>query len=466
MITAGPVEMDSQRKMSRRHAPLCSIIIRPPSNGVVSICGVVDLCRHARAGKRIPGEWRPRLACGLPHGLQLRRFLLRALSNFLRPPTKSPTRAAQLDDDCSPALASGCARPHTTFGILPPRLIDGQDTMVLHLLGKKGWNVYNADNVARVRADEAAAQARDEAREQRMQEEDAARRLAILRGERPPELTVEEEEPTPLPPARGSGSDAVQDRPRKRRRMRGEDDTDAEIRHARQDVAAGERARSTLATAGNQHEDAPLLDHAGHLQLIPAPDEKAIRKAEKSADDAKKRKREVEQYQMRFDNAAGFHSSVGQKPWYAAAAASQDAPSGDSKQVIVAETQGKDVWGNEDPLRKERERNRISKSDPFAAMQQAQRQLKQSERDREQWQRERDTEMEAVRKAEKRARRERKRGRRDGEDGLEGLEGFSLDAPAAMEERRGDRRGSRHSHHRHRRRRSRSRSRSRDRRPS
>ena len=58
--------------------------------------------------------------------------------------------------------------------------------MPLHLLGKKSWNVYNTDNVERVRRDEADARAREEAAEQLMQEQDAERRIALLRGEEPP----------------------------------------------------------------------------------------------------------------------------------------------------------------------------------------------------------------------------------------------------------------------------------------
>ena len=58
--------------------------------------------------------------------------------------------------------------------------------MPLHLLGKKSWNVYNHDNIEAVRRDEAAAAARQEARDQVMQEQDALRRTAILRGETPP----------------------------------------------------------------------------------------------------------------------------------------------------------------------------------------------------------------------------------------------------------------------------------------
>lgn len=58
--------------------------------------------------------------------------------------------------------------------------------MPRHLLGKKSWNVYNTDNVERVRCDEAKAAEREELEEQRMQEIDAARRTALLRGETPP----------------------------------------------------------------------------------------------------------------------------------------------------------------------------------------------------------------------------------------------------------------------------------------
>lgn len=327
--------------------------------------------------------------------------------------------------------------------------------MPLHLLGKKGWNVYNSDNVERVRRDKAEARAREEAQEQRMQEEDAARRLAILRGERPELIEAGAESTSEH---QHQAVDRRSPQPRKRRRLRGEDETDAEIRHARQDVEAGEQARRTIAKPGKDHDDAPLLDHAGHLQLIPAPDEKAVRKSQKNAEaeaeKAKKRQREEDQYTMRFSNAAGFDSSVQQKPWYAAGQTSQAGDEG-STALVLAEVQGKDVWGNEDPLRKGREQSRISKNDPFTAMQQAQQQLKQSERDRAKWQSERAIEREELQRAEKRTRRKH-RSRHEEQDSLDG---FSLDATTNKDNRDGE------PLHRHRRRhRCRSRSRSRERR--
>lgn len=320
--------------------------------------------------------------------------------------------------------------------------------MVLHLLGKKSWNVYNTANVERVRRDEAEAQAREEAEEQRMQEEDAQRRVALLRGEdvgpvqQPAELTDISEK-------RHRSSHDDDQRERKRRR-RGEDDTDRDIRHARQDTEAGQKATRSLLK--EREKGAPLQDHAGHIQLIPAPDEIAIRKAEKNAEveaeRAKKRKREEDQYMMKFSNAAGYQNGM-QKPWYAAAG--QDAaPSTD---LVLAEAQGKDVWGNEDPRRKERERGRISSSDPFAAMQQAQRQLKQSTRDKEVWQKERQAELEAMKRADVRRRRA---------DSLD--DGFTLDAPSERRhERSGHERERKHRHHHRHRHRSRSRSRERER---
>ncbi|KAK3724397.1 hypothetical protein LTR37_001021 [Vermiconidia calcicola] len=295
--------------------------------------------------------------------------------------------------------------------------------MVLHLLGKKSWNVYNNDNVARVRRDEEDAKLREEAEEQRMQEADAERRIAILRGE----------EPRPLSPPAAEGEDGKSrerkrrredDPPRKRRRLRDEDDTDRDIRYAREDAEAGAKAKQTLRKGGDD-QDAPLLDHAGHLQLVPAPDEKSIRKAEKNAEveaeKAKKRKREEDQVTMRFSNAAGFKQGL-EKPWYAAAQKVDE----ESKAVVLADVHEKDVWGNEDPRRKQREQNRISSNDPFAAMQHAQRQLKQSERDRERWQKERMVEIEQLERAEARKRRHEKKHRGRDEDD-DSLEGFSLD---------------------------------------
>lgn len=51
-----------------------------------------------------------------------------------------------------------------------------------HLLGKKSWNVYNPDNIERVRRDEANAKAEAIEKERRKQDTDSDRRLALLRG--------------------------------------------------------------------------------------------------------------------------------------------------------------------------------------------------------------------------------------------------------------------------------------------
>ncbi|KJX92381.1 homocitrate synthase like protein [Zymoseptoria brevis] len=294
--------------------------------------------------------------------------------------------------------------------------------MVLHLLGKKSWNVYNTANVERVRKDEADAKAREEAEEQRQQEEDASRRIALLRGEHVAALTAETAEPEDGSEQRRRSRHDDPQRDRKRRRLRGEDDTDAEIRHARTDVEAERRAPQLHMK--EREKAAPLQDHAGHIQLIPAPDEVAVHKAEKNAEaeaeKAKKRMREDDQVTMRFSNAAGYQNGM-QKPWYAATKEAA-APVSASMDLVLADVQGKDVWGNDDPRRKERESQRMSSNDPFAAMQQAQRQLKQSSRDKEAWQKQQAKEIEELKRSQ---RRDEERRRRE-----DSLDGFSLDAPA------------------------------------
>ena len=293
--------------------------------------------------------------------------------------------------------------------------------MPLHLLDKKSWNVYNTANISRVRKDEAEAQAREEAAEQRMQEEDAARRIAILRGEALPEIpTVEDERQSgDKHREKNLGEDETySSRDRKRKRRRGEDDTDRDMRYAIENRERGERARETLlqgqktSTARDTAAaEAPLQDHAGHIQLFAPPDEKAIRAKQKNeeaeADKAKKRKREEDLITMKFSNAAGYNNGM-QKPWYAAGGTSRQNEGALRNEIMLAELKGKDVWGNEDPRRKERETKRIVSNDPFAMMQSAQKQLKQSEKDKEEWERRRRKEVEEFEKEQQQQQRKKR----------------------------------------------------------
>ncbi|KAK1249904.1 hypothetical protein MKX08_009907 [Trichoderma sp. CBMAI-0020] len=226
--------------------------------------------------------------------------------------------------------------------------------MPLHLLGKKSWNVYNADNIARVRRDEAAAKAAEQAEEQRMQEVDAQRRLAILRGEAPAPL--EDEREAGSDNAKGASGDARSKFPvngRKKRKQLGEDDTDFELRLAK------ERNNATYAIVESSRKvvsSAPIVDHAGHIDLFG--DERARAHAEKNPEaeaDRKKKEREYEdQYTMRFSNAAG-KDGISQ-PWYS------------HGEGVAPDISAKNVWGRDDPERKARDTQRISSSDPLAMM--------------------------------------------------------------------------------------------------
>lgn len=337
--------------------------------------------------------------------------------------------------------------------------------MVLHLLGKKSWNVYNKDNVDRVRQDEAAAQAREEEAERRMQEEDAARRTAILRGEAPPPISSQSPQPEKGTARRRRDDGHGQDR--KRRRLRGEDDTDRDMRIAREDAAAGAAARESMSQSEKKKDDADvsITDHAGHIQLFAAPNERAVlansRNVEAEADKAKKAREFEDQFTMRFSNAAGFKQSLSSAPWYVSS----------NKQESEIPQPSKDVWGNEDPSRKNREQTRMSSNDPMAFMRKAQTQLRQAETDKEKWKAQKERELRELEQAEKEERRKRKERRhkhqhRARSRSVDSLEGFSLDAPTRESRRIRAKRGSRPDtkesdrQHKHK---HRSRSRSRDR---
>ncbi|KAL8956902.1 MAG: hypothetical protein Q9193_005693, partial [Seirophora villosa] len=306
-----------------------------------------------------------------------------------------------------------------------------------HLLGKKSWNVYNHDNIEKVKRDEAAAASREAAEEQRMQEVDAERRIRLLRGETLPD-TIEEASPSAERAEKYDGT--PHKRERKRRRIAGEDDTERDIRFALEDQSTKSAAKTDLQLTHKKTSDAPLMDRHGHIDLFPMGGSRhnGPKNAEVEAEKAKKKKEFEDQYTMRFSNAAGFKQSIGEKPWYQAIGTGQDDP---------VDVPSKDVWGNEDPRRKEREKLRVAADDPMAAMQKGVTQLRQVERERQQWQEERDKE---TRDPNVNERRRKRKSRKRHEEEEEELVGFSLDAPTGHDSG-GEKHATSHRHrHRHR----------------
>jgi hypothetical protein len=326
--------------------------------------------------------------------------------------------------------------------------------MPLHLLGKKSWNVYAPDNIARVKRDEAEAAAKEEELDRLKDEHDAAVRLAILRGETPPPpLEIESEKPKRRHEERGP-------RDKKRRRVAGEDDTERDIRAAREDLEERHKAPA-LAEGGAQKKkkiDAPIVDHAGNINLFPIdPREhhKNEKNAEVEAEKARKQRELEDQYTMRLSNAAG-RDGLKEKPWYAATTSAKPTQAKDEAAPgtdLNIYGEDKNAWGRPDPNRKVREAKRITTNDPLAFMSQAQTQLKNAERDRRRWAEERERETEVLRRESERKERKEKRERKDKErekkrrrgNGEDELEGFSLDAKAERGERTRERERSRHT---------------------
>ncbi|KAF7554557.1 hypothetical protein G7Z17_g2872 [Cylindrodendrum hubeiense] len=266
--------------------------------------------------------------------------------------------------------------------------------MPLHLLGKKSWNVYNADNIARVRRDEAAAKVAEEAEEQRMQEIDAQRRLAILRGEAPPPIEDAEPAQDQQPPAGSLPGASHPGSMRRKRKRPDEDDTEFELRIARE---KNELVVTSLEPERKATSSAPIVDHAGHIDIFG--DAKLRAHAEKNEEaekEAKKKKQRFEdQYTMRFSNAAGRDGIS--SPWY-----SQSNPN-------EQEAPMKNVWGRDDPQRKERDTKRIVASDPLAMMRQGASKIRELKKERKQFQEEQAVQLKQLRREE---RHREKRGRR------------------------------------------------------
>lgn len=285
-------------------------------------------------------------------------------------------------------------------------------TLARHLLGKKSWNVYNADNIAKVKHDEALAAASEAAEEQRMQEADAENRIRILRG-LPAAAPLAPSEPLneDHDKKHGRRRDQEQGRDRKRRRIAGEDETEREIRIARENAAVAPGSKnSTVQT--RPRNDMPLMDGKGHINLFPIETpsrQKSAKNAEAEAEAAKKKREYEDQYTMRFSNAAGFKQDVGQQPWYS----SVDANAQDGDDGATA-TLAKDVWGNEDPRRKDRYTKRLTANDPLSAMKRGVEGLREVEKERNHWKEERDRDIQELIDSERPSRSSRKK-RKSGE---------------------------------------------------
>ena len=269
--------------------------------------------------------------------------------------------------------------------------------MPLHLLGKKSWNVYNPENIAHVRRDEVEARAKEEAEERDCRAAHADVRLQQLRDET-------DRSAQPIADESGSPSHAANPRhDRKRRKLAGEDDTDRDIRLAKDDTAL----TPTKPKATNV---SPITDSRGHINLIPQTNSATKENAEVIAEKKRRERDHEDQYTMRLANAGGRDGT--RAPWYS------EHKSLEPRVDFV----GKDVWGNEDPRRRLREQARLSNTDPLAAMKKGVQQLREAERHRKEWMEQRERDLNEV---EQLARAEPLRKKRS--KSAESLDNFDLD---------------------------------------
>ncbi|KIW24008.1 hypothetical protein, variant [Cladophialophora immunda] len=277
--------------------------------------------------------------------------------------------------------------------------------MPLHLLQKKSWNVYSPANIERVKRDE--ARARDQAAEQEKHDlrREADDRLSLLQQQ-----------------SKGQSRSL-------KRKLPGEDDTDRDIR-----LALG---NTSAATSKEEQDHASLVGANSHISLIPSPEKR-------SRVDQEQRK---DPYTVYLSDAVGGRDRP-KDAWYMSVQPEQE------------------KWGDENPRKQERELTRLNANDPLAAMKRGVKALRENERQRQEWMRERERDLAEVEEMGRRERHDRKRKKMAEHDGndIESLEDFNLDegytrpeSTGQHRERKGEHRHrdhhGHHHHHRHRHRR-------------
>jgi hypothetical protein len=253
-------------------------------------------------------------------------------------------------------------------------------------LPKKSWNVYSAENRARVARDKALAEATARDAERERKDRDSEATIGLLR-DRAHSIADESrsklsEQDKLLLEATKNLRDSTREN-RKRKRLPGEDDTDRDLRYAKErgdGLSNTDKAVVRLRPSKEADAAAPITDRRGNINLFPETRPEVAKHARQSEQDKErgKRKAEEENYGMHLKDAWGRKDTKG--AWYL------------DKDGAVKDAEGRDVWGNEDAHRHERQTQRVNSSDPLAFMNKAQKQLKEVQRDRK----ERETELEEL----------------------------------------------------------------------
>lgn len=332
--------------------------------------------------------------------------------------------------------------------------------MPLHLLGKKSWNVYNPASIERVKRDEAEAERRAAEQEKRALQHEAEERVQFLKGGEQGRsasrghLSADADAADKGNGAREAGAGVGLPRQRiQKRRLAGEDDTDRDIRIARETAQLTSSTGSTLKRQRLDNDDSAIVDAKGNISLIPVP------QPEQQQAEAKKPLSEEDPFTVYLSHAAGKGKDSGKTPWY------NSVPKSNVLSTGANDETDKDRWGDVSERRRQREAARMASDDPLAMMKSGVKQLREAERRRREWmeQRERDLrEVEdlAAKEMRKRGRRKepdegnrekRLRKSRDGghpHDDEDSLEGFNLDEGYSKPQDRDRDRDREESHHR------------------